>query len=443
MFRALKPIAVAIVMAPHRLVRWLTGFHSIRVATHYYLTYPGWWLKFYRTGGRARLVHLSDYRTIHDLRSTQVAAGEVKDVPAPRYSNHVPADPPAPSRIAQPPLEILDYDNATAIGATNFIVRDGLAITPDDYEAARDFTHAEKIGGVFVRPATREMLYSLEPPTRRNAAICLLGQCAGNYAHFMTEVLTKLLVIDAHGGYDQLPVLIDQWLPREIKAILKAFNTRKHAVVEVPSGQPVNCTRLIDVTPPAYAPPDSRAYIERGLHVPMPAHVYRFSAYALGLVRARAGEIVPHTATASGRRLYLQRRTSAYGNARAVVNSFNVEEIMRRAGFDLIETGSMTIHEQIAAFRNAEVVVAPIGAAMTNLIFAPRGCRVLSLSAIHRNADYAYWTNMMEALGHDLSYLVGPQVSQGGNPMHRDFRIPLDDLQRALDELGCRSSQAG
>ncbi|MEE4445099.1 hypothetical protein V2R93_23720, partial [Escherichia coli] len=75
---------------------------------------------------------------------------------------------------------------ATVIGATNFVVKDGLAIAPNDYDAARDFTHAEKIGGVYIRPARGEMLYSLEPPKRRDAAICLLGHCAGNYAHFMT-----------------------------------------------------------------------------------------------------------------------------------------------------------------------------------------------------------------------------------------------------------------
>jgi capsular polysaccharide biosynthesis protein len=106
--------------------------------------------------------------------------------------------------------------------------------------------------------------------------------------------------------------------------------------------------------------------------------------------------------------------------------------IARRAGFDIIEPGSMAVAEQIAAFKAARVVIAPIGASMANLIFTPRGCKVICLSPVYEGANYFYWSNFMSALGHDITYVIGPQVSKTGHLFHRDYEVNVDDFYTAL-----------
>jgi capsular polysaccharide biosynthesis protein len=89
--------------------------------------------------------------------------------------------------------------------------------------------------------------------------------------------------------------------------------------------------------------------------------------------------------------------------------------------------------DQVAAFASASKVVSPLGAALSNMIFAPKGCKVLGLSPYYKNASYYYFSNFMGVLGHDLHYVLGKQINDNGHPFHRDYEIDLDALKLALD----------
>jgi len=57
-----------------------------------------------------------------------------------------------------------------------------------------------------------------------------------------------------------------------------------------------------------------------------------------------------------------------------------IETIARRLGFDVIDPGSMSLEEQIAAFSQAGTVVGLHGAGLTNILF--RGRRPMKLLEI-------------------------------------------------------------
>lgn len=70
----------------------------------------------------------------------------------------------------------------------------------------------------------------------------------------------------------------------------------------------------------------------------------------------------------------------------------------------------MSCQEQAVICLDAELIIAPIGATLANMIFAPKGRKVIILAPHYAGANYFYYTHLAAVLGHELTYVLGPQV---------------------------------
>jgi len=350
-------------------------------------------------------------------------------------SDLAPSVPPT-IEIEQPPLEIVEIFDAIPIAASNFVLKGQCALHPDYFSAARDVCMAERFEILRVVPKrSRLYYYDWLPPIRMSEAVSLLGQCAGNYAHFLTEVLPRLLVVDQVEEYRKAPLLVDGWIHHNHLAAIRLFNKHYRNIIRVGMHQPPHLYRLIDISPVAYAPPEYRSYIEHGVVEATTAQTYKFNTTALNLLRSAALKR-KRRHSSHGTRLFLNRKSLDYGNARNITNMNKILKTCRHVGFEVIETGSMTLLEQIDAFKDAQMVVAPIGAALANLIFTRPGCRVLCLSPVFEGANYYYFSNLMCALGHDLRYVLGKQTKiPGRHPFHHDYTIDMDAFYAGLKAI--------
>ena len=87
---------------------------------------------------------------------------------------------------------------------------------------------------------------------------------------------------------------------------------------------------------------------------------------------------------AGRRRLYIPRRP---GGWRSVLNDDEVVARMRAEGFDIVSPEKLSLAEQIRLFSQASLIVAMHGAALTNLLFAPRAA-VLELTGSYGGGEY-------------------------------------------------------
>ena len=138
------------------------------------------------------------------------------------------------------------------------------------------------------------------------------------------------------------------------------------------------------------------------------------------------------------RALYITR--GATPNTRRYVEEPELWPRLKERGFARLDPGTVSVQEQIDHFAAADVIVAPHGAALANLVFARPGARLLELFA----PDYVnpcYWA-IAVAAGLDYRYLVAgtPEAIAAAEhkPMTgvlRDISIPPDDVLTALDKL--------
>ena len=132
-----------------------------------------------------------------------------------------------------------------------------------------------------------------------------------------------------------------------------------------------------------------------------------------------------------GRRIYVARTDTT---RRPLVNESAVIDEMRRRGFEILEPGCLSMRDQIRTFREADFVVGPHGAGMTNIVFCEPGTIVYELlPAYYTNACFAalgltcqlrYWTDGFES-----------QLSDDPDLSNRPWTLDMDILRRRLDEI--------
>ena len=112
----------------------------------------------------------------------------------------------------------------------------------------------------------------------------------------------------------------------------------------------------------------------------------------------------PRTTTGLPERLYVTRGTTPH--TRRVVREEELRERLVRRGFTVLDPGRLSVQEQIDHFAAARVVVAPHGAALTNLTFCRPGVRLLELFA-PGYLNPGYWSILSNIEDSRYRYLVG------------------------------------
>ena len=149
-------------------------------------------------------------------------------------------------------------------------------------------------------------------------------------------------------------------------------------------------------------------------------------------LRAR---FLPDDLRAPHRRLYVSRGHAKH--TRRVENEAELVDALAPLGFEVIDPGALSPAEQVRAFAEAEYIVGPHGAGLTNLAFAPPGAAALELFA----RDYVnecFWALASTVEGLRYRYIVGdgtPVPARWNRGVASDIKVDTRQVLRLLDEL--------
>jgi capsular polysaccharide biosynthesis protein len=106
---------------------------------------------------------------------------------------------------------------------------------------------------------------------------------------------------------------------------------------------------------------------------------------------------------------------------------------MERHGFEIITPGDMSVEEQIAAFRNAEIIVGPHGAGLANLVYCRSGggTRVIELAQMSYVAGF--FVRICQAKQLDYTGLVNPNVATPKEANQPADRHNINDISSMID----------
>lgn len=151
--------------------------------------------------------------------------------------------------------------------------------------------------------------------------------------------------------------------------------------------------------------------------------------------RGRAASLPANARRA--RRVYFSRRGQVN---RYMIGEWRFEWALRRRGFTVVRPERLSVAEQVALMRDAEVVVAPSGAALANAIFLPPGARVIEIQPLNFSSQWVRGACRqvgVEWRGYVCASPCPPQKAPRLVRAQKGFKFAyapqLDDLLRFVD----------
>lgn len=332
--------------------------------------------------------------------------------------------------VLNPAIEVRVFDDVSVIGGTFLIYDDKCCIYPDVYNPSRDLMPLEVHQLGELNEDYSKITLKVTTNNLNIQAISLVGQCTGNYAHWITETLTKLMIINQIPDFDGVPLLVDEWIHPNFYRSIEFFTDRNREIIFVPRWKSLRVRKLIDVSSPCYIPYEKRRGENEHTDNAVNHEYFIYSKQVLNSFRNyKYGSCEEPL-----RKVYLQRGRNTVGNGRLIVNIEEVEDVIRQNGYEFIDPGVMTFDQQVECFQNVKSVISPIGASLTNLVFSPVGCDVIVLSPYYEGANYYFFSSLLSILGHEVKFVLGPQEKyKSGHFFHQNYFVNVDYLKQAIN----------
>jgi len=290
--------------------------------------------------------------------------------------------------------------------------------------------------------------------------------CSGLlYYTYLNSILADrwTLLLDANNAYQEYPLEqlaeVFYWRPRFLRqavpvaghafAFRSASNNYYHTLVDnLPRLLALHHPRLsavpIQLLVPSELQPFERFFLQRLLppnvrvRVLEGGQLFRPETLVLPtfLSRQMSGylprgwldfflpRVLPDRPRKRHRRIYITRRASRVG--RRILNEAELLSVLARHGVESHALESMSIEAQIELFYDAELVVAPHGAGLTNLLFAERA-DVIELHPAPKIMPHYFF--LSRALGHRYAYVCGDAPHR-----HSDFGVDVPQVSRLLEQ---------
>ena len=234
-----------------------------------------------------------------------------------------------------------------------------------------------------------------------------------SYFHWMTDILPRVRLVKEAGyemnSFDHF--IINKLVAGYQKETLDYLNIPSKKIREIgnkPSG--LLCEEAVLPSLPSFpgvVPPETIQYLS---------------------------SIVPEKPQQEIRKLYIERGKS---KRRKIPEEGRIIDWLKTQGFKVIDSGNMSVKDQATAFAHAEMIVAPHGGALTNLLFCRPGTKVVELlsskypNPCYRNLCGVARLPYIGIIGDSQKSETTTDLSDSSGPIE----TTLEDIKKALEQM--------
>lgn len=254
----------------------------------------------------------------------------------------------------------------------------------------------------------------LPTPTPLFGRSLILASTGGDsYFHWMTDILPRVRLVK-EAGYEMNS--FDHFIINKLEA---GYQRETLDYLKIPSKK----IREIAVKPNGY-------FCEQAVLPSLPSFPGAVPPETIQYVRS----IIPETTLNKARRLYIGRGKS---KRRKIPEEDRIIDWLKTQGFEIIDCGEMSVKDQAAAFAHAELIVAPHGGALTNLIFCRPGTKVVEL--LSSNYPNPCYRNLCGVAKLPYIGIIGnsqkSETTSDLSDSSRAIETRLEDIKKALGQL--------
>ncbi|WP_019507955.1 tetratricopeptide repeat protein [Pleurocapsa sp. PCC 7319] len=297
-------------------------------------------------------------------------------------------------------------------------------ITPDNYllgDLSRDYPWF--LPECPYQERTDHTVFSLEKISsveKITGKVALLSSLAGHvYYHWMFDILPRIELIKRSGIN---PSEIDWFV---INSLSKPYQQETLKLLGIPAIKIIESDRHNHIQATELIVPSFPGYLD---WVPE------------GTIRFLRQTFLPHinlTQKNAGKKIYVSRARS---KNRHLVNELEVSNLLHSQGFQTVFLEEMSVLEQVATFANAEIIVAPHGSGLTNLVFCSPDAKVIELfSPNYVRTDYWMISQKLQLLHY---YVIGQSFDCSPlrslmyqNALTEDILVNINSLRLILEYI--------
>ncbi len=324
-----------------------------------------------------------------------------------------------------PEIFVTTVSKASVYGGTNLVLLGDEVIHHNLYDFERDYSSEELHGRTSIDPKSLRVRWLVHDKEAEelDVAAAFVDACAPNYAHWLTEVLSRIVVFCNDERFVGVPLIVNDGLHRNLMESLRLVTRGERRIVTLPIGRAIKVEKLYLTSNAGYVPFERRTNRLSG-------HSHgRFSPAALGMMRqVLTGAAAAFPSPKWPEKVYLRRNSGM----RKVVNANEIEHALVARGFVVIEPEKLSFLQQVQLFSGVKAVVASTGAAVANIVFCPPETRISIFIARYPDTSYWYWQNIAAASGNVVRYVLGEADAASTQGIHSDFRVSVADVLNAL-----------
>jgi len=245
----------------------------------------------------------------------------------------------------------------------------------------------------------------------REKYISLFDMWSSNHYHLHVDFLPRLLFLKETEPAQLTLLLPDTpYFRNSIQSILTLFNFNFKNILYLKSGEIAfvkQCLFISKTVTTGFSNPDLIGKLKERINLPN---------------------------TQPSKRIYVKRKNTP---VRKVLNEAEVEEILINCyGFEVVDFSDYPIAEQVQLAANTQIMVGMHGAGLTNVLFMPKGTKLVEFRRNGLHYTHCYW-HLAAAVGIDYSLVFGEPDDESKYLEGEgcNLYIPIDDLKRVLNKV--------
>ncbi|WP_310075896.1 glycosyltransferase family 61 protein [Paraburkholderia graminis] len=310
--------------------------------------------------------------------------------------------------------------NVRVVAGTRFIVSDSNLILHDEeaafgrrQDAALKYHRAKRLheGKLFLQFNARQAAWI-------DSGISVMHEYSNNYFHFVAETLPRIVLIEESGIASDVPILYESNLHRTMLDLLKSACPKVRPLLTVEPGtmyfvkelyQPSDVASIVD------------AYEGGDLATQAMLDVTRIRK-AVAACKSKFSD----GSTTRRRKIFAGRSSKS----RQLLNQQRLESELARLGFEILRCEDLDLATQIRIFNEAEIVIAPTGAQVTNMVWGHPGTRWIVLASDHPHHQLYLWELLGKVSGAAVEFFQGPRAFNRDDrfSVHDDYTIDVKQL---------------
>lgn len=337
--------------------------------------------------------------------------------------------PLSEGNISLPKPYIAELEKVTVFGGSDIVLtRENILLNDDMVVFNTDEFGIKAHQIIFYRSRNKAILRYWKKPDEFLIEEGILLSCGHdpNYFHWLVEVLPKLVFVDEHSQFDEVPLLIYGGLHPNLLEALERINLKKREVIFLDPNVAYQVERLV-------FPSALSRVIDRYSGVPVFDVDIILSQKWVRKVAALLKKNIKSSSKAPWRKIYIARRKGL----RVLQNQKEIEQLLLERGFKIVEDlDQMSLNEQIKLFSQTKIMVAPTGAVLTNMLFCQPDTKVILFMSEHPATNYYFWQNLGLAMEVDVRTVVGKRLFKFSNHLavHDDYRVDPELVIVALEK---------